>query len=317
MSERPPTGDLIYDWNTAGNGYPHRSAPVEFDDETLRDGLQSPSVRDPASGILANHERPGQSVVRALSRRARGGQYQKQRRPNHCPDCREHQHSGPRRQPGVRGPAGLRIEHVRPRNLRLEREHRVEDPGYRADRDAQGNDCPDEGSTQTQVSAGHRGPNLKRQRPLPGQGPETGPADRRVHDVEQYEHRKHHGQSRQVCLIWRDRRQCERRGLQLPLGPRVDAQNSNRNGKHPEAELEDAEDQTVDQPGTQARTHAGDPQAGRQSALYWGHRPRRTGHAPHPRGVGACGSSVEPPDGRPVGGARGPVTRPLISPTSR
>jgi 2-isopropylmalate synthase len=38
---------LIYDWNTAGNGYPHRERPVEFDDETLRDGLQSPSVRDP------------------------------------------------------------------------------------------------------------------------------------------------------------------------------------------------------------------------------------------------------------------------------
>jgi len=33
MSERPPTGDLIYDWNTAGNGLSaHRSAPVEFDD---------------------------------------------------------------------------------------------------------------------------------------------------------------------------------------------------------------------------------------------------------------------------------------------
>jgi 2-isopropylmalate synthase len=39
--------DLIYDWNTAGAGYPLRSIPIEFDDETLRDGLQSPSVRDP------------------------------------------------------------------------------------------------------------------------------------------------------------------------------------------------------------------------------------------------------------------------------
>jgi 2-isopropylmalate synthase len=38
---------LIYDWNTAGNGYPHRDHAVEFDDESLRDGLQSPSVRDP------------------------------------------------------------------------------------------------------------------------------------------------------------------------------------------------------------------------------------------------------------------------------
>jgi len=48
MNKVPPSADLIYDWNTAGNGYPHRHSPVEFDDETLRDGLQSPSVRDPA-----------------------------------------------------------------------------------------------------------------------------------------------------------------------------------------------------------------------------------------------------------------------------
>ncbi len=38
--------ELIYDWNThAGAWKP--SKPVEFDDETLRDGLQSPSVVDP------------------------------------------------------------------------------------------------------------------------------------------------------------------------------------------------------------------------------------------------------------------------------
>jgi 2-isopropylmalate synthase len=47
MGERPPVSTLIFDWNTAGNGYPHRDRPVELDDETLRDGLQSPSVRDP------------------------------------------------------------------------------------------------------------------------------------------------------------------------------------------------------------------------------------------------------------------------------
>ncbi len=47
MPDRPPLHSLIYDWNTAGVGYPHRAAPVELDDETLRDGLQSPSVRDP------------------------------------------------------------------------------------------------------------------------------------------------------------------------------------------------------------------------------------------------------------------------------
>ncbi|MBI2840188.1 MAG: 2-isopropylmalate synthase [Acidobacteria bacterium] len=47
MQDHPPVSGLIYDWNTAGNGYPHRSTPIELDDETLRDGLQSPSVRDP------------------------------------------------------------------------------------------------------------------------------------------------------------------------------------------------------------------------------------------------------------------------------
>jgi 2-isopropylmalate synthase len=47
MAEHPPIGNLVYDWNTAGTGYPIRSTSVEFDDETLRDGLQSPSVKDP------------------------------------------------------------------------------------------------------------------------------------------------------------------------------------------------------------------------------------------------------------------------------
>jgi len=41
--------DLIYDWNTAGSAVDYRArAPVELDDETLRDGLQCPSVRDPS-----------------------------------------------------------------------------------------------------------------------------------------------------------------------------------------------------------------------------------------------------------------------------
>src|SRR5947208_2414758 len=41
--------DLIYDWNTAGE-QPARAGgrKIEFDDETLRDGLQSPSVTDPS-----------------------------------------------------------------------------------------------------------------------------------------------------------------------------------------------------------------------------------------------------------------------------
>ena len=39
--------ELIYDWNTAENGAPARAGRIQFDDETLRDGLQSPSALDP------------------------------------------------------------------------------------------------------------------------------------------------------------------------------------------------------------------------------------------------------------------------------
>src|SRR3954468_23905103 len=40
--------DLIYDWNVAGEQAVRTGGKrVEFDDETLRDGLQSPSVTDP------------------------------------------------------------------------------------------------------------------------------------------------------------------------------------------------------------------------------------------------------------------------------
>jgi isopropylmalate/homocitrate/citramalate synthase len=39
--------ELIYDWNTAANGAAPRPARIQFDDETLRDGLQSPSALDP------------------------------------------------------------------------------------------------------------------------------------------------------------------------------------------------------------------------------------------------------------------------------
>jgi 2-isopropylmalate synthase len=39
---------LIYDWNTVGPDLPQIQGPVELNDETLRDGLQSPSVRDPS-----------------------------------------------------------------------------------------------------------------------------------------------------------------------------------------------------------------------------------------------------------------------------
>lgn len=39
--------DLIYDWNVSGPPAPELSREVEMNDETLRDGLQSPSVTDP------------------------------------------------------------------------------------------------------------------------------------------------------------------------------------------------------------------------------------------------------------------------------
>src|SRR5262245_55101378 len=38
---------LVYDWNTAGDSRPLTNKPVLLDDETLRDGLQSPTVCDP------------------------------------------------------------------------------------------------------------------------------------------------------------------------------------------------------------------------------------------------------------------------------
>jgi isopropylmalate/homocitrate/citramalate synthase len=40
--------DLIYDWNLAIEQPPKPRRRIEFDDETLRDGLQSPSVTDPS-----------------------------------------------------------------------------------------------------------------------------------------------------------------------------------------------------------------------------------------------------------------------------
>src|SRR5512141_1785818 len=43
MEER----ELIHDWNEAGERYERPAYPIQFDDETLRDGLQSPSVNSP------------------------------------------------------------------------------------------------------------------------------------------------------------------------------------------------------------------------------------------------------------------------------
>lgn len=44
----PPEWDLIYDWNRAGGAVFPARGRVELDDETLRDGLQSPSVKSPS-----------------------------------------------------------------------------------------------------------------------------------------------------------------------------------------------------------------------------------------------------------------------------
>src|SRR5690242_3758880 len=40
--------ELIYDWNQASTAMLVPRGPVQLNDETLRDGLQSPSVRDPS-----------------------------------------------------------------------------------------------------------------------------------------------------------------------------------------------------------------------------------------------------------------------------
>jgi len=46
MSTTEPGEELIYDWNTVGDDW-RPAGTVMLDDETLRDGLQSPSVTDP------------------------------------------------------------------------------------------------------------------------------------------------------------------------------------------------------------------------------------------------------------------------------
>ena len=39
--------DLIHDWNQEAGSFSYEGLSVELDDETLRDGLQNPSVVDP------------------------------------------------------------------------------------------------------------------------------------------------------------------------------------------------------------------------------------------------------------------------------
>ena len=47
MDER----ELIYDWNRVGPAFDWSATRVDLNDETLRDGLQSPSVRDPSLDV--------------------------------------------------------------------------------------------------------------------------------------------------------------------------------------------------------------------------------------------------------------------------
>ena len=42
--------ELIYDWNNINPSLAKPNRRISFDDETLRDGLQSPSVREPSVG---------------------------------------------------------------------------------------------------------------------------------------------------------------------------------------------------------------------------------------------------------------------------
>jgi 2-isopropylmalate synthase len=47
MAERPTRDEIIYDWNTQGDRVSPPLRNVEYVDETLRDGIQCPSVTDP------------------------------------------------------------------------------------------------------------------------------------------------------------------------------------------------------------------------------------------------------------------------------
>ncbi len=51
MTTVPPEDRLVYDWAELGDEQVQRPAQAMLDDETLRDGLQSPSVIDPSTDI--------------------------------------------------------------------------------------------------------------------------------------------------------------------------------------------------------------------------------------------------------------------------
>src|SRR5262245_54688684 len=47
MGEQPPESELIYDWNRHASFRFRSNSDLELNDESLRDGCQSPSVTDP------------------------------------------------------------------------------------------------------------------------------------------------------------------------------------------------------------------------------------------------------------------------------
>ncbi|MEE9207269.1 MAG: 2-isopropylmalate synthase [Gemmatimonadota bacterium] len=49
VTEKASSKDLIYNWNRLPGSFDYSGLTVELDDETLRDGLQNPSVRDPST----------------------------------------------------------------------------------------------------------------------------------------------------------------------------------------------------------------------------------------------------------------------------
>ena len=49
--------ELVYDWNKIEPDHPAPNRKISFDDETLRDGLQSPSVCEPVEATKTPPER--------------------------------------------------------------------------------------------------------------------------------------------------------------------------------------------------------------------------------------------------------------------
>ena len=117
MAGTPSAADLIYDWNTAGNGYPHRAQPIELE---RRDAARRPAVpvgprprhRDqdraaPPHGGAGHPRRRS----RAARRRARAPA------PTSLALCQEIEHGPAQDQPELRGAHGQGRHHAADRDL--------------------------------------------------------------------------------------------------------------------------------------------------------------------------------------------------------